>query len=475
MTHRKTRRHLYGAVLEALEQRSLLTAATFHLQPWIDFVNQPFLLASGDVNHDGKPDVVALVSSDGGASAEVHVLLGDGTTLSDINGQVPAPANATPLSADPSARSMLIADVNGDGFGDVLVDSPATDAVEVYLSKGDGFLKQPVSTQIGAVANFAVADVNHDGKPDLIAGSNVYAGNGDGTFAAPVKVSQLTPGLVAIADVNGDGNPDIISATTDSKVEIALGDGNGTFQTPTVFNDGISSPKQIAVADLNGDKHADVAVLGNDGTVSVLLNDASGAMRKATTYATGSNPGYMLVADFAGTGRPEIDVSAGLSDPTDYVLTNKGDGTFIATANPTGEFGHLSAVTGDFNGDGKLDYARTRTDALAVFINTTQTVSTSPQPTPSSKLIAPTHVTASTSKAGQIRLSWTASTKATAYVIFRSTSKNFASAKRVAVLATTSMADKTVKSGKRYYYWVRARTSTQHSGVSAMASGIAKK
>jgi FG-GAP-like repeat len=131
----------------------------------------------------------------------------------------------------------------------------------------------PLTTGTGGISEWeAVADVNGDGKPDLVVTSFCYdcsvpseivfvqLGNGDGTFPRGASYSTggfSSNGAAAVADVNGDGKPDIVvlnqcadSTCTSSNVGVLLGNGDGTFQTAVTYGSGGISTFSVAVADV---------------------------------------------------------------------------------------------------------------------------------------------------------------------------------------------------------------------------------
>jgi hypothetical protein len=157
----------------------------------------------------------------------------------------------------------------------------------------------------------------------------VLLGNGDGTFQQPQRFAVgHGPKSVAVADVNGDGKPDIVTANaSDNAVSVLLGNGDGTFQQPQTFAVG-SGPDSVAVADVNGDGKPDLVVANQlDNTVSVLLGNGDGSFQLPQSFAVGHGPNSVAVADVNGDGKPDI-VTANASDNAVSVLLGNGNGTF---------------------------------------------------------------------------------------------------------------------------------------------------
>jgi Bacterial Ig-like domain (group 3)/FG-GAP-like repeat/Abnormal spindle-like microcephaly-assoc'd, ASPM-SPD-2-Hydin len=301
-------------------------------------------VAVADVNGDGKPDIVVtncgVMYSGCGYKATVGVLLsnGDGTfQTAVIYG-----------SGGYHASSVAVADVNGDGKPDLLVancsDGGCTNGtVGVLLGNGDGTFKTAVTYGTGGyfATSVAVADVNGDGKPDLLVANEcsddqcatngtvgVLLGNGDETFQTAVSYDSggLEASSVAVADVNGDGKPDLLVANgcvssnncTNGTVGVLLGNGDGTFQTAVTYGSGGHGTDSVVVADVNGDSKPDIVVANycassndcSDGMLGVLLGNGDGTFQAAVTY--GESSGYatsVAVADVNGDGKPDLVVT----------------------------------------------------------------------------------------------------------------------------------------------------------------------
>jgi hypothetical protein len=344
-------------------------------------------VAVGDVNGDGRLDVVMVNKcSDSGCvigRGSLGVMLGhgDGTFQPAV----------TYDSGGIYAQAVAIADLNGDHKLDIVVINEASNTVGVLLGNGNGTFQPAVIYGSGGMHpwSVAIADVNGDGRPDIIVTNSctdsncdgtvgVLLGNSNGAFQAPVTYPSGGTGAVsvAVADVNHDGKPDLlvdnqcvgICSTLKGGVAVLLGNGDGTFQTAISYDSGGYPANSVAVADVNRDGNTDLLVSNLDlNTVGVLLGNGDGTFQPAVTYS--SDPGSPAsvvvsvgVADVNGDGKPDLLVvnqsigGNGNNGGSVAVLLGNGDGTFQAAVNYlSGGYQSLRVAVGDVNGDGRPD------------------------------------------------------------------------------------------------------------------------
>ena len=229
----------------------------------------------------------------------------------------------------------------------------------------------------GAVV-VAAADLNRDGKLDLIVGNiQTYAivvllGNGDGTFQSPQSfpTGNAFPISIAVGDFNNDGKLDVAAATSyaatgSDYLAVLLGNGDGTFQ-PFLSYPLEASPRWITAGDFNEDGKLDVAVsicppgnapyCGGPSSLGVLLGKGDGTFEQETDYAAGPSVNAVVTGDFNGDGHLDLAVSGFLNGnmPSGIsVLLGNGDGSFQPPTLLTGLYFYLTTV--DLNHDGILD------------------------------------------------------------------------------------------------------------------------
>ena len=249
--------------------------------------------------------------------------------------------------------------------------------------QGDPLFLPAVTYESGGSANsMAVADVNRDGKLDvLVANGNantvgVLLGNGDGTFqpAYTYDSGSNVPTAIAVADVNLDGIPDLVVTNDtsdyhlDGVIGVLLGNGDGTFRPVVTYSSGDRGAMGITIADVNNDHKPDLLV-ANDFNVAVLLGNGDGTFGAPQFYDTGGQFNVSIaVGDFNGDGRLDMAVAADVAGYNSVgILLGNGDGTFQpAVSYGSGGTNPNFVAVADLNGDHRLDLVVANTDSNAV-------------------------------------------------------------------------------------------------------------
>ncbi|MGB7639858.1 MAG: FG-GAP-like repeat-containing protein [Terriglobales bacterium] len=356
-------------------------------------------MAVGDLNGDGNLDV-AVANSCGAVcpNGAVSVSLGNGdgtfkpAVLYDTGGQY--------------NNGVVIADVNGDGHPDLIVTNmcvigeancgtglAADGVVGVLLGRGDGTFEPVVLYDAGGetTESLAVADVNRDGKLDVIvtnwddrfSGNNsigVLLGNGDGTFQAALPYSSGGCGReafsVAAGDLDLDGNPDLIVANANGDigscgqgtVGVLLGNGDGTFQPAVQYDAGGLLTSSAILLDVNGDGYLDAVVTNacgpscrGTGSVAILFGNGDGTLQRAALYSSG-NAGTSSAAFGYVNGDDNLDLLIASScSPTPCkkgavgLAAGTGPGTFAKVKDYDSVSGDSAIRVADVNGDGRPD------------------------------------------------------------------------------------------------------------------------
>ena len=252
-------------------------------------------------------------------------------------------------------------DLNGDGRQDLVTANEEGGSVSVLLNGGDGTFpaRRDYGTG-GAPTSVAVGDLNGDSKPDLVTASSqrnrvsVLLNNGEGTFSAARRYRVgRGPVRVAIGDFDDDGKPDLIVVNADgNSVSVLRNRGDGSFD-PKVDDPAGDRPSSIAIADVNGNGTLDLAIgHGVTGAVLVLLGSGHGTFRRGGT-ARVSEVRDIALGDLNGDGKP--DLVAARDGCVTSVILNRGDGSFGRPSRVTPRDCPGSVAIGDLNEDGRLD------------------------------------------------------------------------------------------------------------------------
>ncbi|HEX6728904.1 MAG TPA: VCBS repeat-containing protein, partial [Pyrinomonadaceae bacterium] len=245
-------------------------------------------------------------------------------------------------------------------------------------------------------SNVALADLNKDGRLDLIVASDartvtvMLGDKGDVPFssatARPVTLPE-SPGEMVVGDVNGDNRLDVAFDSHDSyNVTLLLGEANGGFSiapnSPIVMKRGQHPHTHgLGLGDLNGDGKLDLATVNNaDNDVSVAFGDGRGGFTLAprSPFAVGPSPYPLTLADINNDGRLDIVANASATGPnraqqlaTSRALTlllGDGQGGFRRSEIPLRTGQPWFAAVGDLNGDRKPDIVATHHDQSALTV-----------------------------------------------------------------------------------------------------------
>jgi hypothetical protein len=265
--------------------------------------NNGDLLLTGDFNGDGKPDLLLMDDY----SIGFQVLLGNG------DGSFQA---AVDTSLSYTALSLAIGEFNGDGKADVVVTtngSTGNPSMNIYLGNGDGTFRQGAQYTVTFYTSVAVADVNNDGKGDLVVTSfgsplEVFLGNGDGTFQNPISgPTALYSGGMVLQDFNGNGKLDM-AVVTYGGIGFLAGNGDGTFQNPVYSNSMFQFCCQMAAIDVSGDGILDLVNVDAGVGVWVMVGNGDGTFQVPMSYGASGivYSGTLGVGDFNSDGVGDI-------------------------------------------------------------------------------------------------------------------------------------------------------------------------
>ncbi len=336
-------------------------------------------LATGDLNGDGRAD---LVTADTGGFGGIAVFMNSGNGTYSAKVVYPTIDPQYGLTAIP--YTIKIADVNGDGKPDIVAHSPnySGGLISVFLNNGNGtFAPAKLYSGIQGSFHFVLADVNGDCKPDIIMTNDnnaqiaVFMNDGNGAFPSAARYNTPSGLLnnLDVADVNGDGKPDIVASDSNLGVLVMMNNGTGAFGNPVVYPD--DRPAFVKVADVNHDGKADVITAGgfygsgaHTWQTSVFINKGNGIFASRVSYSAAGQIMGLAIGDLDGDANPDIALTQNNTNSIS-VLTNNGNGTYAAAQSFATGGSPASVVVGDLNGDGRADIINTESGDISVLLN----------------------------------------------------------------------------------------------------------
>jgi len=268
-----------------------------------------------DLNGDGWLDLITLgrapSSSDPLTSVGVRLGIGNADFTKELVSKV-----------GQSVSAFATGDLNGDGYPDIVAANGDAPTINLLVGKGDGsfFLDSTLALPASA-RGVAVLEANGDGKQDIgLTLDNgtvgIFLGIGGGIFAPcrQYRMGDTEFGITA-ADLNQDGNVDIVTWGPDS-VSTLFGAGNGSFNRRRSYE--ASAVGRLVVVDVDQNGTPDLVMTSAPGGLSILLGARDATFLCATRYAPGSYLSGLGVGDANGDGR--LDVAAGSPAGVDVFL-----------------------------------------------------------------------------------------------------------------------------------------------------------
>jgi hypothetical protein len=329
--------------------------------------SSPEAAAIGDVNNDGLNDVVVATTDKAFVNEpdddhKVHVF------LQQANGDLllSAKYDVTGAFYVYQPTSVDIGDLNNDGRNDIVVNT--NNAIGIFLQNSSGTMDPMVTYPSTSSYRVRVGDFNSDGRQDVVSlASNVdvFLQNSSGTMNPSVAYVVTHGGNddLEVGDVNNDGRQDIV-ILSGKTLGILLQNSSGTMNSPVyyVLTDAPIT-NGVAVGDINGDGRDDVAVTYNYN-VAAFYQNVSGTLDAPVNYASSGDTKPVDIGDVNGDGLGDV-VSAG--GPTLEVHLQGSNGSLLPyelyTIPYETHYPLHSLEIGDINNDGANDVVLANNEA----------------------------------------------------------------------------------------------------------------
>ncbi len=341
-------------------------AGSFNAQAWYYVGESTTNVVAADVTGDGKPDLIS--ANNNNSNLELNILVNKGNGIYGTR--------KIYNFAGKGVDMIAVGDVNGDGKLDVVAAGSSDGKIHVMLNGGAGVFNS-ITSYDGDGTIFSIILANIDGGTDLeiITGNHqydpvgnsysVYFNNGSGDFSSRTDyVTGDYPSTIQAANVDGDTDIDLIFGYEyGTKISVAKNNGNGTFSSLNDFTGG-TELYTIKAVNINADSFIDIVAsdLGANYP-QIFTNNGTGSFTASNGPNFGASQLDILTSDVDADGKQ--DLIAGTSGIS--VAKGNGNGTFAASTTYTGIMDpSYWGSTADVDSDGDQD---------AIFIGTTDNVS----------------------------------------------------------------------------------------------------
>ncbi|MEW5849828.1 MAG: Ig-like domain-containing protein [Myxococcota bacterium] len=307
-------------------------------------------LASADLDGDGWQDLVA----GNGAVGSLRVWRG---------GPASNFTSLATLTVGDFPREVAVAELNGDGIPDLVTVGSTDGTVTTILGMaGGGFLAPVTQPGVASPVALATGDFDDDLLDEVVIASGstnevtILYSDGTGGFRTGETITLSAPGVqdVAVADLHGDGLLDVLTTngnTDELMVNQAI--SSNAFAAAVSYPVGAGA-RGIVVGDLDGDTDLDVAVAAETDDVVTVIRMNAGVLVDSVDYSAGTAPVRLVAADVDDDNALDLLARGPLMINT---LINNGSAVFAAPVVTNVPAGTQDLVTGDWDGDGVTDLA----------------------------------------------------------------------------------------------------------------------